>query len=95
MMVATALRIAALSHGATVVLIDPGIGRKHLIKCLSEARPDGFVGIPKAQAIRTLLRRRFPQAAFNVTICRKYFWGGKTLQQIIAMGSTKEEPGSD
>ncbi|WP_182869660.1 fatty acid CoA ligase family protein [Stieleria mannarensis] len=81
------LVFALLKAGVIVVLIDPGIGRKHLVKCLSDARPDGFVGIPKAQAIRTLLRHRFPTATWNVTLGRRYFWGGKTLDQIIQLGA--------
>ena len=75
-----------LKTGAAVVLIDPGIGKKHLVNCLSEARPDGFVGIPKAQAIRTVLRKSFPTAKWNVTLGRRWFWGGKTLTQIFADG---------
>ncbi|MCA9137626.1 MAG: AMP-binding protein [Planctomycetales bacterium] len=75
-----------LKAGVVVVLIDPGIGRKHLTQCLSDARPDGFVGIPKAHAIRVMLRHRFRSAMWNVTVGRRLFWGGKTLQQIIDIG---------
>lgn len=82
------LTFALLKAGVVVVLIDPGMGRKHLIQCLSDAKPDGFVGIPKAQAIRTFLRRKFPIAKWNVTVGRKYFWGGKTLEQIRDLGKT-------
>lgn len=81
------LVLALLKVGVVVVLIDPGMGRKHLIQCLSESLPDGFIGIPRAQAIRTLLRHRFPKAQWNVTIGRKWFWGGKTLNQLIALGN--------
>lgn len=81
------LVFALMKAGVVTVLIDPGMGRKHLVRCLSEAEPDGFVGIPKAQAIRTLLRRRFPKATWNVTLGRRYFWGGKTLQQIASLGT--------
>jgi acyl-CoA synthetase (AMP-forming)/AMP-acid ligase II len=80
------LVFALMKAGVTVVLIDPGMDRKHLVNCLQEINPDGFVGIPKAQAIRTLLRHRFPSARWNVTVGRRWFWGGKTLQQIIEMG---------
>lgn len=85
------LAFALLKTGAIVVLIDPGIGRKHLVKCLSDARPNGFVGIPKAQAIRTVLRHRFPTATWNVTVGRRYFWGGKTLDQIVELGRTAKD----
>lgn len=80
------LVFALLKTGASVVLIDPGIGKKHLVQCLSDANPDGFVGIPKAQAIRSVLRKRFPNAKWNVTVGRRWFWGGKTLQQVIDVG---------
>ena len=75
-----------LKAGVVAILIDPAMGRKHLIKCLEESRPDGFIGIPKAQAIRTVLRRRFPNAKWNVTVGRRWFWGGRTLEQIAASG---------
>ncbi|MGB7347470.1 MAG: fatty acid CoA ligase family protein [Pirellulaceae bacterium] len=82
------LVFALLKAGVVVVLVDPGMGRQHLVQCLSDAKPDGFMGIPKAQAIRTLLRRKFPAAKWNITVGRKYFWGGKTLQQIHDRGQT-------
>lgn len=82
------LVFALMKAGVVTVLIDPGMGRRHLVRCLSEAEPDGFVGVPKAQAIRTLLRRRFPKAKWNVTVGHRYFWGGRTLGQIAAMGRT-------
>ena len=81
------LTFALLKAGVVPILVDPGMGRKHLIRCLSEAEPDGFVAIPRAQAIRSVLRRRFPQARWNVTVGRRWFWGGKTLQQIESLGN--------
>lgn len=86
------LVFAMMKAGVSVVLIDPGMDRKHLVNCLQEINPDGFVGIPKAQAIRTLLRHRFPQARWNVTVGRRYFWGGKTLSQILKMGQADATP---
>lgn len=85
------LTFGLLKAGVVVVLIDPGMGRKHLINCLADAAPDGFVGIPKAQAIRTLLRHRFGRAKWNVTAGRRWFWGGKTLAQITALGERQSD----
>ena len=85
------LVFALLKAGVVLVLVDPGMGRKHLVRCLSEARPDGFVGVPKAQAVRWLLRGRFPHATWNVTAGRRWFWGGKTLEQIAAMGLARSD----
>jgi olefin beta-lactone synthetase len=62
------LVFALLKSGATLILIDPGMGRKHLLACLSQACPDGFVGIPLAQVIVKAKRSLFPDARLNVTV---------------------------
>lgn len=85
---------ALLKAGVVVVLIDPGMGRKHLIRCLSEAKPDGFFAVSKAQAIRKILSRLFRRAKWNVTVGRRWFWGGKTLEQICSMGQKCERESS-
>ncbi len=69
---------ALFKTGVVTVLIDPGMGRRNLIRCLADSEPEGFIGIPLAQAVRVLLRGRFPKARFNVTVGRRWFWGGMT-----------------
>ncbi|MGI9427323.1 MAG: AMP-binding protein, partial [Bythopirellula sp.] len=88
------LVFALLRSGATTVLIDPGMGRKHLVNCLAAVEPHGFVAISSAQAVRSLLRRRFPAAQLNVTVGRRWFWGGATYDQVLRRGqrSTSELP---
>lgn len=76
------LVFAMFKAGLVSVLIDPGMGRKNLIRCLEEVDPEGFVAIPLAQAIRTVMRRRFPHARFNVTVGRRWFWGGTTVAKL-------------
>jgi acyl-CoA synthetase (AMP-forming)/AMP-acid ligase II len=78
-----ALVFGLFKAGAVSILIDPGMGRRNLIRCLSEAEPEGFVAIPLAHAIRTLLRGRFPLARLNVTVGRRWFWGGPTLGGLL------------
>ncbi|MFP6657255.1 MAG: AMP-binding protein [Pirellulales bacterium] len=55
-----ALVFGLFKCGAVAILIDPGTGRRNMVRCLAEAKPEGFIAIPAAQAIRTLLRHRFP-----------------------------------
>lgn len=62
------LVFALLKAGATMVLVDPGMGRKNLIKCLEATQPDGFVAIPMAHAIVKVLSSRFPKAKLNVMV---------------------------
>jgi acyl-CoA synthetase (AMP-forming)/AMP-acid ligase II len=77
-----ALFFGLLKANAVTILIDPGLPRESLIDCLAEAEPDGFVAVPRAQAARVKLRRRFPKAQLNVTVGRRWYWGGPTLRRL-------------
>ena len=50
-----ALVFGLFKAGVVPVMIDPGIGIKSLGKCLSEAKPEVFIGIPRALLARRLL----------------------------------------
>lgn len=50
-----ALVFALFKVGAPLVMVDPGIGTKHLGECLERAEPRAFVGVPKAHAARAVL----------------------------------------
>jgi acyl-CoA synthetase (AMP-forming)/AMP-acid ligase II len=76
------LVFALFKTGAVIVLIDPGMGRRRMLECLREVEPDGFVAIPVAHAIRVLMGRRFGKARLNVTVGRRWFWGGRTIRDL-------------
>lgn len=78
--------------GTVAILIDPGMGRRNLIRCLAEAKPDGFVAVSIVHAVRTLLRHRFGKAGLNVTVGRRWFWGGVTLKKLRGGPWTPPEP---
>jgi acyl-CoA synthetase (AMP-forming)/AMP-acid ligase II len=87
------LVFAMLKAGLVMVLIDPGMGRKNVLRCLEEAEPEGFVGIPLVHAMRLLFRKRFPQARYNVTVGRRWCWGGTTLKKMRqSVGRTLRAP---
>ena len=48
----SALTFALFKAGAVPVLIDPGIGRRHLGAASAEAEPEAFIGVPTAQLAR-------------------------------------------
>lgn len=53
------LTFALFKIGAPVILIDPGMGYKNLLRCIEGVRPIGFIGIPKAHFFRKLFRKPF------------------------------------
>jgi olefin beta-lactone synthetase len=87
------LVFALLKIGAVVVLVDPGMGRKNLLRCLQATNPDGFVAIPLGQIVRKLFSHRFPKAIYNVTV--GYSWGllpRPTLAELASTPSALFEP---
>jgi olefin beta-lactone synthetase len=86
-----ALTFALFKVGATVVLIDPGMGRSNIFRCLAEVEPEGFAAIPIVHAIRKLSWGRFPQARYNVTVGRRWFWGGPTYADLLGPAWTPFE----
>lgn len=71
-----ALTFALFKAGAVIILIDPGMGGKNIIRCLSEVEPEGFVAIPLAQMIRKFKQRSFPKARLNVTVGKPVLTSG-------------------
>ena len=80
------LMYALFKRGIVPVLVDPGIPRAALKRCLAEADPQAFIGIPLAHAARALLGWA-PDAGIRVTVGRRWFWGGDTLADVEARGA--------
>jgi len=78
-----ALTFALFKAGAVGVLIDPGMGIKNVFRCLNQVDPDGFVAVPLAQAARVIFKSKVPHARFNVTVGRRWFWGGLNYGELL------------
>ncbi|MDT8287275.1 MAG: AMP-binding protein, partial [Elusimicrobiales bacterium] len=86
-----ALTFALYRAGAITVLIDPGIGLPAMKRCLEEAAPEVFAGVPKAHAARLLLGWA-KTSRLNVTAGRRWFWGGLTLDDLRRLGPGAASP---
>ncbi|MFH1215356.1 MAG: fatty acid CoA ligase family protein [Pseudomonadota bacterium] len=53
------LTFALFQLGAVVILIDPGMGYRNLLRCIGSVQPSVFIGIPKAHLFKFLFRRVF------------------------------------
>lgn len=89
-----ALTFALYRAGAITVLIDPGIGLPAMKRCLEEAAPEAFAGVPKAHIARLLLGWA-PSSKLNITAGRKLFWGGLTLDDLRRLGRGAASPDPD
>lgn len=82
---------ALFKTGATIILIDPGMGRDNLVKCLSEAQPEGVVGSRLAHTARTIYRKWFPKCKKNFVVGGS-FPGCIPVSKFIKEFSTTFDP---
>jgi olefin beta-lactone synthetase len=81
---------ALFKMGAVPVLVDPGIDKRALKACLAKASPQAFIGISLAHAARIILGWAKASIVKNITVGKRWFWGGETLQQLEAKGAQSQ-----
>ncbi|HSO67039.1 MAG TPA: fatty acid CoA ligase family protein [Desulfatirhabdiaceae bacterium] len=77
-----ALTFALFKTGAIPVVVDPGMGLKGMIRCIRDSRPEAFIGISQAHAVRIMNPGAFKSVHIPITVGSRWFWGGVTLRQI-------------
>jgi len=87
-----ALAFALARLGIVPVLIDPGIDRSLLRSCLADVEPEAFIGVPLAHAGRVLLRWARRSVTIPITVGRRWFWGGTTLEKLCAAAADDPMP---
>ncbi len=88
-----ALTFALFKVGAVPVLIDPGMGVKNVMNCVRQCSPRNMIAISLAHALRILPGNdAFDSVALNITVGRRWCWGGLTLDHVRMLGSDKTFP---
>jgi len=77
-----AVTFALLKMGAVPVIIDPGMGRKAFLQCVAETEPTVLIGVPLAHVLRTAFPKPFRTVRRRVTVGKRWFWGGTTLDRL-------------
>jgi olefin beta-lactone synthetase len=77
-----ALTFALFKTGAVPVVVDPGMGIKRMLDCLSESKASAFIGIPLAHALRLCAPSYFKTLNIFITIGKRWFWGGLRLSDV-------------
>jgi len=75
------LTFALFKVGAPVILIDPGMGYKNLLRCIEGVRPLAFIGIPKAHLFRILFRKPFATVKYSLCLGNSLGLFGKDISQ--------------
>ena len=82
------LTFALFKAGAVPVLIDPGLGKKNVLQCIKQSEPKGIIAVPLAHTIKTLMPAAFKSIQLSVTVGKRWFWLGPTLNQIKRRGQS-------
>jgi acyl-CoA synthetase (AMP-forming)/AMP-acid ligase II len=76
-----AMLFGLMKVGAVPVLLDPGMGLKKLLTCISQTAPTSMVALSAVHLIASILRRPFRSVQRKITVGPRLFWGGQTLKQ--------------
>ena len=88
-----ALSFGIMRAGACCTLIDPGMGKRSVLRCLETIDPDGFVAIPPVHVVRRLMPWRFRNARFNVVVGpRTNRLGCKSYRLLVDSGRQSRVP---
>ncbi|MBV5317154.1 MAG: AMP-binding protein [Desulfobulbaceae bacterium] len=79
------LTFALFQLGAVVILIDPGMGYKNLLRCIGGVRPDILVGIPKAILFSRIFRTPFATVRKRICVGRSLLNPGSRIDRFIRL----------
>ena len=77
-----AVVFALCKMGAVPVLIDPGMGRKAFLQCVSEVEPTAFIGIPSAHLLRRIMPGAFRTVKHTIIAGGPSFLADTTLSKV-------------
>ncbi|MCL1148007.1 AMP-binding protein [Shewanella marinintestina] len=85
------LTFALFKAGIIPILVDPGMGVKNLKQCFAGAKPDAFIGIPKAHIARRLFGWGKSSVKFQINVGGGKLVGALTgatsLEHVLAANS--------
>ncbi len=82
-----AVVFALCKIGAVPVLIDPGMGRKAFLQCVSEVEANAFIGIPSAHLLRRLMPKAFHTVKHSIISGGPGFLADITLKNVRSENS--------
>lgn len=78
----SAMTFALFKLGVVPVFIDPGMGRKNLLKCIKDCAPVALIAEKEVHLIRLLFRGAFKSVRFFVTNAKRSWGKTKSLHKM-------------
>lgn len=71
--------------GAVPIIIDPGMKKKDLLKCIDQADAEAMVGIPIAFLLKKVFKKNFKSIKINIIVGPKLFFKAISLNSFNAI----------
>jgi len=81
-----ALTFALFKIGVTIILIDPGMGYKNLLRCIEGVAPTVFLGIPKARLFAALFPKPFASVRHRFCCGNSFGLFGPDIRRMTRPG---------
>lgn len=78
--------------GVVIILIDPGMGKKNMVRCLSEAQPQGIVGIRIAHVMRMIYAAKFRNCKTNIVVGASWWPGCTSDRKFYKLDGNSFQP---
>ena len=82
------MTLSLLKIGALPIFIDPAVGFRSLLTCVTEAQPQLVIGVPLAHALRLAAPRAFRSTRAWITVARR--WPGR--QRFLTLARPPSPP---
>ena len=76
---------ALFKAGAIPILIDPGLGKKNILRCVKETEAQGIIATPAVHLVSKFFQKSFRNLKHRVTTNSCWLWQGCTLRDISNM----------
>lgn len=81
------ITFALFKLGAVPVLIDPGMGRKNLLRAIKESRPVGLIGVNLVHVLRRIFLPTFSSVKWAFSVEKNLFLAPELLKNLDAYPS--------
>ncbi len=78
------LTFALFQIGAVVILIDPGMGYRNLLRCIGSVTPSVFIGIRKAHLFKSIFRKTFATIRISLMAGPGFWPFARSLRRLAA-----------
>lgn len=87
-----AMTFALMKLGAVPVLIDPGMGIRPFLQCVTESEPTALVAIPLGHLLSRVFPKPFKRVSQRIVVGSSRLFGGKPIDSVRSQDDSPVDP---